>query len=304
MENIYNPGKVKISAPARVFAFVLRIAGVKSMFQSKVRNPNRSRKGFIPKGILNSYKSDVIIVNSKSVVTFEKKQKVTGTHIIFMHGGSWTFEAIRRHWILARDIVEGSSCRISMVDYPLAPEHSYKETLKMVKNAYISLTEKYASDAFILMGDSAGGNIALALVQELVTEKFPHLPIRNILFCPAVDLTFSNPQILHVEPLDHILSRELLLSGAGQYANGEDLNHHLLSPINGDLDRLPETDIFYGTHEILMPDILKFIARAEKAGARINSYEYEGMQHDWVLFPMPERKKAINEVIGILENLN
>jgi len=170
----------------------------------------------------------------------------------------------------------------------------------MIKNTFLLLLERYANDSFILMGDSAGGNIALSFVQQLICENFSKLPIRIILFSPALDLTFSNPQIEEVKHLDYILSRELVLFGAAQYANGDDLHQYLLSPINGDLDGFPETDIFYSTHEILMPDILKFKTKAEKADARINFHKYEGMQHDWVLFPIPERQRVLKEIIGII----
>lgn len=273
---------------------------MKSIFWRMIRNPSRSKKEFVPKGIRKKYKTDIISVNSKTAVTFERKEKVTSKHVIYLHGGSWTFEVLRRHWELTQKIIEGSYCRMTMVDYPLAPEYSYKETLRMVKNTYLLLIEKYANDNFILMGDSAGGNIALAFVQKLINENFSNLPKRNILFSPAVDLTFSNPQIKEVEHLDYILSRELVLFGAAQYANGDDLNLYLLSPINGDLNDFPETDIFYSTHEILMPDILRFKAKADKTGAMINFYEYESMQHDWVLFSIPERQRVIKEVIGMI----
>lgn len=299
-----HPVKVKISTPAQILATTLKIIGARSIFLRKIRNPNRSKKGFLPKGLLKSYMISTLTVASKAVVTFQKKHKDTAIHIIFLHGGSWNFEATKRHWILAKDIAEKSSCRVTMVDYPLAPEHSYKETFQMVKHTYLMLTEKYAGDKFVLMGDSAGGNIALAFVQKLINEKYSELPVRNILFSPALDLTFSNPQIPDLEHLDYILSRELLIYGAARYANGDDLNLSLLSPINGDLENLPETDIFYSTHELLMPDIQRFQMKAEKSGARINVYKYEGMQHDWVLFPIPERQKALKEVIGIMESLN
>jgi acetyl esterase/lipase len=189
---------------------------------------------------------------------------------------------------------------MTMIDYPLAPENNYKETLQMVKHSYLLLTEKYINDSFIFMGDSAGGNIVLSFIQQLIEENISNLPIRNILFSPCVDLTFSNPEIKEVEHLDLILSRDLVQFGAAQYANGDDLNHYLLSPINGDLNNLPETVIFYGTHEILMPDILRFKAKAERLGARIYFHEYEGMQHDWVLFSMPERERVIQEVVGLI----
>jgi acetyl esterase/lipase len=170
----------------------------------------------------------------------------------------------------------------------------------MVRICYLLLTEKYENDSFIFMGDSAGGNIILAFIQKLIDEDISKLPIKNILFSPCVDLTFSNPEIKEVEHLDFILTRELLQYGADQYANGDDLNHYLLSPINGDLNNFPETVIFYGSHEILMPDILRFKARAERTGARIFFHEYDSMQHDWILFSIPERKRVIQEVVGII----
>ena len=296
--------KQNISLQARLFAFALKILKMRSRFRRMIRNPPRSRRSFLPPYLSKSYKVDTLNISSKMAVTFEKRGQVNNRHIIYLHGGAWMFEALKPHWNLAKEILDGSHCRMTMVDYPLAPEAHYKETLLMLENCYSILKEKYEEDSFILMGDSAGGNIALAFTQKLILEEITTLPSRLILFSPCVDLTFTNPDIKKLEPLDFILSEDLVKFGANNYANGDNLEQHLLSPVNGDLHKLPETDIFYGTHEILMPDILRFKAKAEESGASISFHEYEAMQHDWVLFPIPERQEVIHKVIGILDAMN
>jgi len=292
--------RVKISTRALLFSFALRTTGMKSRFKRMVQNPARTKKGFVPESLYKSYKTDSRIVDSKTVVTIEKKDKVTDTHIIYLHGGSWIFEASPLHWKLIRKIIDRSYCRISVLDYPLAPEHNYKETLKMVMKTYSLLLEEYPDDHLILMGDSAGGNIALAFVQKLIRENISNLPVKNVLLCPCVDISFSNPEIQEIVHLDHILSVELVQHGAIQYSDGDDQDQYLLSPINGDLEKIPETAVFYSTHEILMPDILRLKAKAENTGARFKFCEYEGMQHDWMLFPIPESQKVIEEVCDFI----
>ncbi|ASN05784.1 alpha/beta hydrolase family protein [Virgibacillus necropolis] len=63
-----------------------------------------------------------------------------------------------------------------------------------------------------------------------------------------------------------------------------------------------ETSLFVGAHEILLPDARKFKDIAESQGIIINYYEYPKMNHVFLLYPIPEAKKARKEIIKIIDN--
>jgi acetyl esterase/lipase len=82
----------------------------------------------------------------------------------------------------------------------------------------------------------------------------------------------------------------------------------LVSPKYGDLTGLGRIAVFYGTEEILYPDCREFCETAAEAGdgndpgtgIPVTGIEYPGMQHDWVLLPMEEAKRAIAEACELI----
>jgi acetyl esterase/lipase len=74
----------------------------------------------------------------------------------------------------------------------------------------------------------------------------------------------------------------------------------LLSPIYGDFNQIPDALIFFGTER----DVLCRLHKTPKKLSGINSNivfrVYEDMQHDWAIFPIPEREKLINEVCDFI----
>ena len=68
------------------------------------------------------------------------------------------------------------------------------------------------------------------------------------------------------------------------------------------MDELNHIGVFVGTHEILLRDCRELKRKIEKSNTDIFYKEYEDMQHDWMVFPIKERKILINDVINYLLN--
>ena len=188
------------------------------------------------------------------------------------------------------------------IDYPLAPDHNYKETYKMVSGAYEMLIKQYPLDNFIFMGDSAGGGLALGFAQKLINDKHNRLPVKLVLLSPWLDLTMCNPAIKTLEKSDHILTLKMLQHAGMQYSNGDQQEQYLLSPINGNLTNLPKTIVFYGTEELFYADCIKLKSLTDSSKQNFIFREYQKMQHDWVIFPIPESKQAISEICGFINS--
>ncbi len=121
-----------------------------------------------------------------------------------------------------------------------------------------------------------------------------------ILLSPWLDLTMKNPKIPSLETKDLML--ELFeLSVIGTYwAGNTDPNDFMLSPINGPIKGLGEITIIVGTHELLWPDAQLFRDLANDQGVKINYFEYKKMIHAFPLIPIPEAKKAIKQIVDII----
>jgi acetyl esterase/lipase len=293
---------MKPSLLSVIFAGMLKMLNFKKIVEKQARKKiARSKKGFMPNSIRERYSTATRTIRSREIATFEKKEKVTKTHLIYFHGGAYIFEASPFHWRLAQKIVEKSFCRMTLVDYPLAPEHSYRETFDMVEATCDLLLSQYPGDRFFFMGDSAGGGLALALAQKLASERPVMLPTGIILLSPWLDLALSNPAVKDLERSDHILTVDMLRHAGAKYANGADPDHYLLSPINGTFNSLPKALVFYGTEELFYADCTKLRSIVSSFGDRFQFREYAGMQHDWAILPLPESKRVVDEICSFIQ---
>lgn len=261
------------------------------------------RKGQLPqiKCVFKQYTMAEMEICDHQVLTFSPQKTSSNTHLIYLHGGAYIWQGDFFHWKFLRKLMRCLDCRASYVDYPLAPEHGYAETMSMVQKSYKNLVKNYPDDEFVFIGDSAGAALALALAQELNREKFPKQPRKMILISPWLDLSLANPQIEQLAARDPLLSVKALSLAADLYARGEKKSDYLLSPINGEVKGLGEIHIFIGTRDMLWPDCRRFFAMAKKANQNIFMYEYENMPHVWLFFPFRQTKDAISRIIEILE---
>ncbi len=290
------------SLQSKIFHWILKVSDFNTRVEKRAKSGlKRSKSGFAPGRLRRSYQVSLRKYQTKEIATFESGEEASLTHIFFLHGGAYLFEASPRHWKLAEKIVKKSRCRMTLIDYPLAPEHNYMDTFRMITGAYEMLCQQYPADNFIFLGDSAGGGLALAFTQKLVKEKHHKLPVQLILLSPWLDLSLSNEALKELEESDHILTVDMLRHAAKSYSGGDDPGHYLLSPINGELEDLPPTIVFYGADELFAADCRKLRSMTKNIDQSIAFREYPGMQHDWVLFPLPESDRAVDEICAFID---
>ncbi|MBL8851732.1 MAG: alpha/beta hydrolase [Planctomycetaceae bacterium] len=150
---------------------------------------------------------------------------------------------------------------------------------------------------FAVMGDSAGGGLALATAIQARDSGLP-LPAALAVISPWADLTCSGPTYESRRDRDPMLPTEVMSRCAEQYAGGADVRDPRLSPLYADLSGLPPLLIQVGTEEILNSDATRLAEAAGAAGLNVTFREYDGMWHVWQLFAwaVPEGKQAIVEL--------
>lgn len=283
-----------------MFHAALKISGAKRFAAKKYLKPGRSKTFTFPKDLAKELQVDLFLVKNRNVVTFTPKKFSGNKHLFFLHGGAFTVEAVPGHWQMIKKLVKDISFRLSFIDYPLAPEHTYKESHEMVLHSYYKLVEKFPDDEFYFLGDSAGGGLCLSIAQHLRDSFFKKMPEKLALLSPWLDVSLSNPEIKELEKKDLILDPRLLLSCSHSYAGSLDLKDPKVSPLYGDLDNLSNIGIFVGTHEILLPDCRLLKSKMTKSNTNLFYKEYEGMQHDWIIFPIKESQVLLNDVVDFL----
>ena len=285
-----------MSIGASLFQIVLRLIGFREIinrqFQDPPRNTHAMDNGKFQKDLpLQNWSIQGFKLISINPSTSNNK------HLIFFHGGAYVIEASSFHRRFMEILAREYGLAITFVDYPKAPEHTFQTTIDVVLAAYFEIARRNPGDDLCLIGDSAGGGLALSLLQVLRDRGVTPFPHKTVLISPWLDLSMSNELIPEYEHKDQLLPVEGLIHAAEQYAGGEDLKNPLLSPLYGDMTDLGSILLFCGTNEILYPDCLDLIKRTSGAqGSSIDYFVGKNMMHDWIIFPFKESKAGIQQI--------
>lgn len=208
----------------------------------------------------------------------QKSEKV----ILYLHGGSYVAETSSNHWRFLEKLVKDTNATIILPDYPLTPKYTYKDVFTMITPLYKEIIEEVSTDNLILIGDSAGGGMSLALLEKLSSEKV-EMPYKTILISPWLDVRLENPEIDKIQKYDKDLNKETLKIAGIAYAGEDGMNSYLVNPIDGDLSKLKNVTIFTGTYDILNPDVHVLEEKAQKANVELKIKEYDGAGHIWFI---------------------
>ncbi len=265
-------------------------------------------KARVPGYMKDEYNISEEEVENRPVYTITPKNGVTNELVImYVHGGSYVGNLEKEHWKTCSDIINQLGCTIIVPDYPLTPKYNYKDTISMMETLYKQLIEKIDPSNFIVMGDSAGGGLSLALLEKVGEENI-QMPNQTILISPWLDVRLNNPEIEEVEPNDPELNKSALKIAGENYAGKDGIDSYLVNPIDGPLDKLKNVSIFTGTNDILNPDIKILQERAKEVGTEINVYETEGATHVWLLYKYKDEKndplvqEPYKQMIELLKN--
>lgn len=200
--------------------------------------------------------------------------------VIYIHGGAFIFGSIQSHAAMVSHITHALQRKVLMIDYRLAPEHPFPVGLNDCVTVIEVIGELYKDVCFGIIGDSAGGNLAVA-TQLKLKQNGKTAPQYSIVISPWVDLECKNPSYERNKVLDVILSQPYLVEASKLYSNGHALSFPLLSPVNGDFNEFAPMLILCGTHEILQDDSVILHQRLQEAGVAAEIKLFEGELHVW-----------------------
>jgi epsilon-lactone hydrolase len=206
--------------------------------------------------------------------------------ILYLHGGGYMAGSIVSHRYVAVEIGRAARARTLALDYRLAPEHAYPAQLEDALAGYQYLRERgFAAETIAVGGDSAGANLALALLIALRTRGLP-LPCCGWLISPWTDLTASGATMQSKADVDPMIQKPYLLELAQAFADGKDLSDPLISPQLAYLAGLPPLLVQVGSEETLLDDAVVLAGRAGAAGVAVTLEVWPEMIHAFpMLFP-------------------
>ena len=198
--------------------------------------------------------------------------------ILYLHGGGYLAGSAKAYRGLASQLASRTRRPVFVLDYPLAPEAKVPAAPNAVIAAYDWLRAK-GNERIALVGDSAGGGLALVTLERLAHASRPSAAVAGVVFSPWVDLAFTGASMKDAQIEDPLLTYQFLQAGARMYLGSADARAPLASPLFGDLSGLPPVLIQVGSDERLLDDARQYAERASGAGSPVRLEVWQGMHH-------------------------
>jgi acetyl esterase/lipase len=197
------------------------------------------------------------------------------------------------------------------LDYRLMPEHSRQDGIDDCRAAWRWALDNGpegaapATDIYV-SGDSAGGNLTLALL-SWIRDTGLRPPTAAVALSPATDGTFGSPSMKANVKTDHMLGPmfgwlskipKWILHWYAWFNNRIRPTHPSVSPVFDNLAGLPPTLVHASAHEMLLDDAVRYVNKARAQGSPVELQAWNDMLHVWHIFvrDLPEAREAFDEI--------
>ncbi|WP_394215030.1 alpha/beta hydrolase [Brachybacterium vulturis] len=216
--------------------------------------------------------------------------------LLFFHGGGWVTGDIESYTPACATMAELTGCRVASVDYRLAPEHPFPAGLEDCYGTARRLLEDprraglTEADQIVLVGDSAGGNLA-AVVSLLLREQGHRMPSRQILLYPVTHWD-HDPETSPFESVrrhgeDFRLTSTEMRDYFDLYVPDPELRRsRLVSPLMApDLTGQPDTLMITAELDLLCDEGEAYAQALAGAGNRVQLRRIENALHGFIALP-------------------
>lgn len=204
--------------------------------------------------------------------------------LLYFHGGGYCSGSITSHRGMVGRVGRDAAIRTLAIAYRLAPEAPYPAALEDALAAWRFLRDQgYAPGSIAIGGDSAGGNLTLALMLRL-RAMGEALPAAAWLVSPWLDLRMTGKTLDSKADIDPLISRDYLTGLAAAFLAGHDPGDPDVSPLYADLAGLPPVLIQVGSSETLLDDAVRGAAALGAAEVRTTLEIWPRMIHAWMLW--------------------
>ena len=230
------------------------------------------------------------------VRVFTPREQRRDELLLFFHGGGWVTGDIESYTPACATMADLTGCRVASVDYRLAPEHPFPAGLEDCYGAARGLLEDPSragltdAEKIVLVGDSAGGNLAAA-VSLLLREQGHRVPRRQILLYPVThwdhDPTTSPFESVRRHGEDYRLTNTEVEDYFDMYVpDPVQRRNRLVSPLMaGDLSAQPDTLLITAELDLLCDEGEAYAHALAEAGNRVSVHRIEHAVHGFITLP-------------------
>ncbi len=286
-----------MSLRAEALRFVLRLLKERrkqrDMPVETIRRRLQLLESVVP-GPPRGTRTETIDADGVNAVRIAVPQARDDVCILHFHGGGYMVGSEQLYRDFTWRIGIAARAWVLYFDYRLAPEHPFPAGLDDAVRVYRWLATRVEPRRIAVVGDSAGGGLALATLYRLRDEGFA-LPGALVAISPWTDLALTGGSLRSNAAADPMMDVTMFPKIAGYYLAGADPRNPYVSPLYGDASGLPPTLIQVGSDEVLRDDAVRMAAQLQAAGCRTEIEIWPRMPHAWHLYAriLPEGREAI-----------
>lgn len=210
--------------------------------------------------------------------------------VVYLHGGGWVSGSAHTHDRLIRELAVQSGAAVMCPEYTRSPEARYPVALEQVYATaqwVVADGARHGLDGsrMAVAGDSAGGNMAIALTWLSLQRADFHVR-QLVAFYPVTDAAFDTDSY-HTFATGYHLRRDSMQWLWDQYtADAGERAMVTASPLRAESTQFasfPPSLIITAEADVLRDEGEAFAAKLRFAGVPTTAVRYEGTIHDFVM---------------------
>lgn len=219
--------------------------------------------------------------------------------VYYIHGGGFVGACTKARMPFVSTLAKRFGYNVFSIDYRLAPEFRQPCAVNDCLDGYRYLLARYKPENIVLLGESAGGNLVVAL-SLLLREKGLPLPKAVYANSPAaqlVEYTYSYRKFSLKE--DFIVTEGIIENMRGVYFLPGEETEPLVSPLYGNLSGLPPVTVSASECECLLDDAKQLYEKLKAAGNDARLLTYPKLCHAFII--SPQMKRVVRDAYPDLE---
>lgn len=229
------------------------------------------------------------------VRSFPPKQQRSQEVLLFFHGGGWVSGDIESYTKTCAVLATQTGRRVFLIDYRRAPEYPFpyavEDCYQVARELFLHSTPaQTAGDRIILIGDSAGGNLAAAVSLMAADREEFHVK-RQILLYPSTyndHSTHSPFPSITENGTEFLLTSKKISDYQDLYIqNEEDRNSPYFAPLLSDkLANQPKTLLITAEYDPLRDEGEAYGYKLRKFGNQVSIYRIKNALHGFFSLPL------------------
>lgn len=224
--------------------------------------------------------------------------------ILFFHGGGFVLGSRASYTAPARMLAHGTGADVVSVEYRLAPEHPFPAAHDDALAAWRYVVDHAAGwgidpRRIVVAGESAGGNIAAVLCQQVRGEDVQ--PLLQVLVQPVTDISVHRPSQDEFAASPALTAKQVEWFIRHYLPEGTDVADPRVSPLRAEsLEGLPRTIVTLGGFDPLHDDGHAYATALLASGVRTQVIRERGNVHGYLSFTAlsPSSRTATERLVS------